>query len=44
MRLLLEGGADPTLRTATGAQALMFAAGAARGKPVPDAMRRSRCA
>jgi ankyrin repeat protein len=38
MRLLLEGGADPTLRTGTGAQALMFAAGAARGKPVRDAI------
>jgi ankyrin repeat protein len=36
MRLLLDGGADPALKTRTGAQALMFVAGAARGKPVPD--------
>ncbi|MEO8257880.1 MAG: ankyrin repeat domain-containing protein [Acidobacteriota bacterium] len=33
MRLLLERGADPALKNRTGATALMFAAGAARGKP-----------
>jgi ankyrin repeat protein len=38
MRLLLDAGADPTLKTRTGAQALMFAAGAARGRPVQDAI------
>ena len=38
MRLLLDGGADPTLKTRTGAEALMFAAGGARGKPAQEAI------
>jgi ankyrin repeat protein len=36
MRVLLDAGADPRLKTRTGATALMFAAGAARGKPAQD--------
>jgi len=36
MRALIDGGADPRLAARTGATALMFAAGAARGKPARD--------
>ena len=36
MRVLLDHGADPTLKNRTGTTALMFAAGSARGKPDQD--------
>ena len=36
MRVLIDGGADPRRASRTGATALMFAAGAARGKPARD--------